>query len=171
MRVKDKVDAYVLRDDGQIPNNERLPLLIYRGVLGLRSKDPAADCQKLFARHKWGNGWRNGIYNYHHFHATTHEVLGITRGQANVRFGGEQGVLIEVCAGDVVVIPAGVGHRNEGSSADLEVVGAYPENHEPDICTGDGSERDRALKALAHVPLPNADPVFGAEGPLFDRWK
>lgn len=175
MRVKEphpeQIDAYPFRDDGKIPNNDRLPLLIYRDVLALRGKDPAADCEALFARHKWGNSWRNGIYNYHHFHATTHEVLGIVRGRANVRFGGEQGVLLEVSAGDVVVIPAGVGHKNEGSSADLQVVGAYPENHEPDICTGDGSERQRALAALAHVPLPDADPVFGAKGPLFQRWQ
>jgi len=84
--------------------------------------------RSLFAGHQWGNSWRNGIYNYHHFHATTHEVLGIIRGHASVRFGGEQGVMLEVSAGDVVVIPAGVGHKKEGSSADLQVVGAYPEN-------------------------------------------
>src|ERR1041384_5404622 len=159
--MPEHIDSYLFRDDGQIPNNDRLPLLIYRNVLPLHGKDPAADCLARFANHKWGNGWRNGIYNYHHFHATTHEVLGIVRGHAKVRFGGEQGVLLEVTAGDVVVIPAGVGHKNEGASADLQVVGAYPGKHEPDICTGAGSERDRALKALAHVTLPAADPVFG----------
>src|SRR5436305_1014365 len=101
-----KIESYTLHDDGCIPNNERLPLLVYRGVLTLHGKDPAANCQALFRRHHWGNTWRNGIYNYHHFHATTHEVLGIVGGEAQVRFGGAGGILLDVRAGDVIVIPA-----------------------------------------------------------------
>src|SRR5882724_2925252 len=80
-----------LTDDGRIPNNERLPLVIYRGALPLGDGDPASACEALFARHGWGAAWRDGIYDYQHFHATTHEVLGIVRGAARVIFGGPSG--------------------------------------------------------------------------------
>ena len=85
----------------------------------------------------WGGSWRNGIFPFHHYHSTSHEVLGIARGSARVRFGGEKGQTVEVAAGDVVVIPAGVGHKNEGSSPDLLVIGAYPEGRDYDLCRGE----------------------------------
>src|SRR5258708_30699555 len=121
-----RVDQYLFRDDGKIPNNRDLPLLIYRGVLDHDGNDPAARCESLFARNHWRDAWRNGIYNYDHFHATTPEVLGIVRAHVQVRFGGEAGLIVEIEAGDVVVIPAGVGHKNMGASGDLLGVGADP---------------------------------------------
>ncbi len=169
------VDQYLFRDDGRIPNNRDLPLLVYRGVLDPYSGDPAGECERLFEAHRWGSAWRNGIYNYDHFHATTHEVLGIVRGEAHVRFGGPEGLIVELQAGDVVVIPAGVGHRNMGSSRDLLVIGAYPASSppggEPEICTGTASEHSRALATVPEVPLPPQDPVFGETGPLLERWR
>ena len=111
------VAVYRLEDDGEIPNN-RLPLLVYPGVLKLVMEDPAVVCEKVFAANGWGNLWRNGIYSFPHYHATAHEVLGICRGQAKVRFGGKTGEVLSVTAGDVVVIPAGVGHQNLGSDSD-----------------------------------------------------
>lgn len=165
-----RVDQYFFRDDGKIPNNRELPLLIYRGVLDDGGKDPAARCESLFARNHWRGAWRNGIYNYDHFHATTHEVLGIVRGHVQVRFGGEAGLIVDVGARDVVVIPAGVGHKNMEASADLLVVGAYPGGREPDICTGTRWEHDHAVESVAEVPRPDRDPVFGNTGPLLERW-
>ena len=167
-----RVDQYLFRDDGKIPNNRTLPLLVYRGVLDAHAKDPAGDCERLFARHRWTGAWRNGIYDYDHFHRTAHEVLGIVRGEARVRFGGPEGLVVEVQAGDVVVIPAGVGHCNMGASRDLLVIGAYPDGDgEPEICTGKGREHDQALDTVPKVPLPARDPVFGETGPLLDRWR
>src|SRR5262245_18872215 len=90
-----------------------LPLVVYRGVC--KGLDAAAQFERLFAGNGWAGGWRNGIYAYHHFHSTAHEVLGIAAGTAKVRFGGEAGAVVEVRAGDVVVIPAGVSHCNEGA--------------------------------------------------------
>jgi uncharacterized protein YjlB len=165
-----RIDQYLFRDDGRIPNNRELPLLIYRGVLDAGGGDPAAACETLFAGNHWQGAWRNGIYNYDHFHAHTHETLGIVRGHVRVRFGGEGGLAVELDAGDVVVIPAGVGHKNLGASRDLLVVGAYPGGREPDICTGTSWEHAHAADSIPEVPLPDRDPVFGKEGPLLDRW-
>lgn len=163
-------ELYCFGDNGAVPNNETLPLVLYRGVLPLEGDDPAAACERLFAGHGWSNGWRNGIFPYHHFHTGTHEVLGIVRGEAKVRFGGEGGELVPVRAGDVVVIPAGVGHRNEGASRDLLVVGAYPGGAEPDIRKGDADDPAAAKARIRRVALPAADPVFGRDGPLLARW-
>jgi uncharacterized protein YjlB len=116
----------VFKDDGVIPNN-RLHLLLYRGVLPNGGVDPATRVVQLFAANNWANSWRNGIYPFHHYHSASHEVLGVYRGSATVRLGGEQGKDFKVSAGDVIVIPAGVGHKNLGASEDFGVVGAYPD--------------------------------------------
>jgi uncharacterized protein YjlB len=159
-----------LTDDGRTPNNQRLPLVIYRGALPLGDSDPAMACEGLFARHGWGAAWRDGIYDYHHFHTTTHEVLGIVAGTARVRFGGENGQSVTLHEGDVVVIPAGIGHRREEASDDLLVVGAYPGGFEFDIGTP-REDHAKALAAMRRVPLPAEDPVYGAKGPLLEYWR
>lgn len=161
------VATYRFADDGSIPNSE-LPLLIYRAaVAGL---DLAGACERRFAANGWRNGWRDGIFAYHHFHSISHEVLGIARGEAVVRFGGENGQSVPVAAGDVVVIPAGVGHKLERSSPDLLVVGAYPDGRDWDVRRGDPAERAEVMANLAAVPLPALDPVEGATGPLRRAW-
>jgi uncharacterized protein YjlB len=159
----------VFADDGRIPNS-RLPVLLYRGVLNARSRDMAAAFEELFAAHDWHGAWRDGIYPFHHFHSTTHEVLGVARGWVEVRLGGEAGASLRLEAGDVVVIPAGVGHKHERSSASFLVVGAYPEGRDWDVCRGEPGDRARALTNLAVVPLPTTDPVHGAAGPLRAAW-
>jgi uncharacterized protein YjlB len=148
----------------------RLPLLVYRRALAPEERDSAAVFERLFARNGWRGSWRDGIYPFHHFHSTSHEVLGVAGGTARVRFGGENGASLEVAAGDVVVIPAGVGHKNEGSSADFLVVGAYPEGRDWDVRRGDPAEREEVMANLARVPLPGADPVRGPGGPLAASW-
>jgi uncharacterized protein YjlB len=162
--------AHLFADDGSIPNNPTLPFLVYPGALDLSGDDPAATCEAVFAANDWGGSWRNGIYPFAHYHSTAHEVLGICRGQARVRFGGGTGIELTVRAGDVVVIPAGVGHQNLGASPDLLVVGAYPRGQRFDLCRGRPEERPRALENIARVPLPANDPVYGADGPLIEHW-
>ena len=149
-------------DDGRIPNHPDLPLLVYPGVLDPATRDRARAFESLFARHGWGGMWRNGIYGFHHYHSTAHEVLGIAAGRAEVRFGGEHGATLVLEAGAAVVIPAGVGHRNLGSTSDLLVVCAYPEGQRADLLRGRPEERPRALVNIAAVPLPCLDPVTGA---------
>lgn len=164
------VQQFRFEDDGRIPNNPTLPLLVYDGVLEL-GDDGVAAVRQRFSQANWRGIWVNGIYDYHHYHSTAHEVLGIARGSADVQFGGERGPILRVNVGDVVVIPAGVGHCNRGSSADLQVVGAYPVGQDWDLCTGQPDERPQVLRNIEQVPLPSTDPVYGEHGPLLDLWQ
>ena len=131
----------------------------------------SAICEAVFIANQWGNSWRNGIYSFHHYHSTANEVLAIARGSATVHLGGEAGIRVAVKAGDVIVIPAGVGHKKLGSSADLLVVGAYPPGQRWDLCDGSPGERPWVLKNIAAVPLPSTDPVFGRDGLLVQQWR
>jgi uncharacterized protein YjlB len=163
--------TYRFEDDGKTPNNRRLPMLHYRNVLrGRDGLDPAALCEDLFAAHGWTDSWRNGIYPFLHFHTGTHEVLGIARGEARVQFGGDKGQTLTVEAGDVVVLPAGTGHRRISTSDDLLVVGAYPAGGRYDQPKPGELELDEARKRIDKVPLPAQDPVYGQEGPLLAAW-
>lgn len=164
------VETYRFQDDGIVPNNAALPLVVYRGAIP-EGDDRATLCERMFAAHRWPDAWRNGIYAHHHYHSSAHEVLGIARGSARVRFGGESGRTVGVEAGDVVVIPAGVAHKREAASGDLLVIGAYPEGQHPDLCRAEAAAHDRALAAIAAVPLPAEDPVAGGAGPLLQCWQ
>lgn len=165
-----QVTSYHFTDDGSIPNNPLLPLLVYKAALAMPSEDPASIAEAVFTANNWHGTWRNGIYPFHHYHSTAHEVLCICRGEAKVHFGGEQGIKLSVSLGDVVAIPAGVGHKNLGSSADLLVVGAYPQDQQWDLCRGNSNERPQALHNISVVPLPSDDPVYGMPGPLIEYW-
>src|SRR5437764_15149088 len=112
-------------DDGIFPNS-RLPLLVYRHAITTDAKDPSSIFEQRFAGNDWTNSWRDGVYSFPHYHSTSHEVLGVYSGAATLRLGGEHGKNIEVHAGDLIVIPAGVAHQNVGASNDFGVVGAYP---------------------------------------------
>ena len=165
------VEAHYFEDGGAVPNNPALPLLVYRQVSGLGLGDVATAIEARFGQNGWGNGWRNGIYPFHHFHSNAHEVLGLASGRAKVRFGGASGVSLELLAGDVVVIPAGVGHKREEGSGDLLVIGAYPPGEDPDLIR-EGEGDGRALRdSIRAVPVPDTDPVLGTDGPLVKIWR
>ena len=161
---------YTLTDDGVFPNNAKLPLTIYRQAVTLSRRDPASEFESVFESHHWPPAWRYGIFGYHHYHSTAHEVLGVFRGRATIQFGGEHGVVLEVEAGDVVVIPAGVAHRCLDSSRDFCCVGAYPSGQQWDTCTGKPGERPKTDDNIAKVSLPQSDPVYGPDGPLMIHW-
>jgi uncharacterized protein YjlB len=166
-----QVSAHKLKDDGLIPNNPELPLLIYHRALNLPQRDPASAIEHLLASNNWGGSWRNGIYNYHHYHSTAHEVLLVYAGSATVQLGGGRGLTQTISPGDVLIIPAGVGHKNLGSSGDFAIVGAYPQSQDWDMCYGKPGERPKADQNIARVPLPKADPVYGQIGPLMKLWQ
>ncbi len=164
------VETYRFADDGVIPNNAVLPLVVYRGALAA-SGDRASDCEAMFARNGWPGPWRNGIYAHHHYHSTAHEVLGIANGTARVRLGGAGGHTVELNAGDVVVIPAGVAHKREWASPDLLVIGSYPKGQRPDINRAEPAAHDRSFANVARVALPECDPVTGRDDPLLRCWR
>ena len=165
-----EVLTYFLKDDGAVPNSP-LPLLLYPGVLVFDDGDPAAVCEQVFHGNGWGDSWRNGIYSFHHYHSTAHEVLGICGGIAKVQFGGESGVVVEIEQGDVAILPAGVGHKKLGGSSDLLVVGAYPPGSDCDLMRNRSEDHRGALVRIGRVPLPSTDPVYGERGPLLHAWK
>ena len=157
---------FTFEDDGAIPNS-CLPLLVYRQAVPA----DAAAIEGIFAGNRWPPAWRDGVHPFHHFHSSAHEVLGVARGEAAVLFGGPGGKVLTVRAGDVVVIPAGVAHCNQGQSSDLLIVGAYPDTSEkPDLRRGKPQEHAAAKRAIEAVPVPPADPVEGADGAMSRLW-
>lgn len=160
------VTRYLLADDGLVPNNPLLPLLLYRGAVAIGGKQPEARIIAQLVANGWGGAWINGIYPYHHYHARAHEVLVIARGSAEVQLGGPGGPVLSLAAGDAVLIPAGVGHCRKASSADLSVVGAYPEGQtEWDLKRATAANHALALTEIPHVALPTSDPIRGAGPP------
>jgi len=155
-------------EDGVFPNS-RLPLLIYRSAIAPQNVTPEA-LEALFANNGWPPQWRSGIYAFHHFHSTSHEALGVAAGEAHLMLGGPKGREFDVSAGDVVVIPAGVGHRRLSATTNFLVVGAYPPGQHWDLLKGEPGERPKADHNIAKVPMPATDPVGGKGGALIRAW-
>jgi uncharacterized protein YjlB len=153
-----ELEAWSAPPGDVIPNHPRFPVLIYRGVAGIAD---AAAARARLAEHGWGGSWVDGVFDFHHFHSTSHEVLAVVAGSATLELGGPQGEAFAVAAGDVLVLPAGTGHRRRSASGDFTVVGAYPAGQEDyDVLR----EADAAAVArIAALPAPEEDPV-GGEG-------
>jgi uncharacterized protein YjlB len=145
------MESYLYADDGETPNNPVLPLVFMHGTVAADSSDPAAWFEHKFTSHDWGACWRWGIYNYHHFHSTNHEVLGVSRGFAKLQLGGARGGEFQVKVGDVIVIPAGVGHKCLEASGDFQVVGAYPRGEEPDLIRSGEGDIEAAKHRISKV--------------------
>ncbi|SDH31599.1 MULTISPECIES: cupin domain-containing protein [Bosea] len=163
------VTALHFEPRGFVPNNFRLPALIYE-----KAFDPAAIgdlatfMEKRFQDNGWPPQWRDGIYDFEHYHAQGHEVLGIAAGSAELVLGGDGGREIRVEAGDILVLPAGTGHRRLKQSEDFLVVGAYPPGQAGDIVREEASPAMKQRIAL--LSFPPKDPVLGDEGPMLRLW-
>jgi uncharacterized protein YjlB len=167
---KYELKKYYFQDDGIFPNS-RLPVLHYKGILKLPLLLAAASIVSLFEKNRWRNSWKSGIYEYHHYHSITHEVLGAYNGETELLLGGAKGTAVKIEKGDVVIIPAGVAHKNEGKENGVKCVGAYPDGMDYDMNYGKPGERPLADQNIRSVPIPAKDPVFGLRGDLHTYWK
>lgn len=164
------VKHFFLKDDGTFPNNGKLPVLLYKSAWKL-PLFKATFIKTELKQHLWENSWKNGIYDYHHYHSIAHEVLCAYRGGTKVLLGGDKGVILNFDCGDVLIIPAGVAHKNIEPESTFKCVGAYPRGQNYDMNYGKPSERPAADERIKEVPLPEEDPVFGKYGPLIEYWK
>jgi len=89
--------------------------------------------------------------------------LGIAEGKVTVLLGGEAGRRFRLKAGDMLVNPAGVGHRRIGDDAGLKVIGAYPPGQSH-------FDMKRSGRAMPNVALPPTDPFYGDSGPVVRVW-
>lgn len=149
--------------DKDVPNSV-LPALLYRDVLAPNVARKGERFRTVFKKNGWTGLWTDTIYDYTHFHSNAHEVLGIAEGKVTVKLGGESGRLFRLKAGDMLVIPAGVGHRRAGGDEGLKVIGAYPPGQSH-------FDMKRKGRAVPKVPLPPTDPVYGEDGPAVRFWR
>ena len=164
-----EIETVSLKTGQGIPNNPTLPVVIYRNVTDLSGyRDPATFFEGLFGKHQWGGSWRNGVFPYHHYHSTAHEVLGCFAGHARIQVGGTAGVVFTLTRGDAVLLPAGTGHKNLGASAGFGVVGAYPSGQHHDLLGDDPATAASATETISAVPRPAFDPILGNGGPWGD---
>lgn len=152
-------------DDGQIPNNPYLPVLVYQSVFSKTD-----DLRHILSTNQWGNAWEAGVFSYHHYHSNSHEVLLVINGTAQLILGGRNGTPISITEGDVLILPAGTGHKLISQTNNFTVMGAYPNSQSYDICVGKASERPQNLYHIENVSIPNTDPIFGSHGPLKQHW-
>ena len=158
-----------LSRNGWMPNNEQLPVLLYRGAFDPGTADLAAAMESAFERNGWPPQWRNGVYDFHHYHSTAHEVLGFAGGWGRLELGGEGGHELVMKTGDVAVLPTGTGHCKLEASGDFLVIGAYPPGEHWDICRS--APDAEAVGRMSRVAFPESDPVYGAGGALVRHWK
>jgi len=165
-----RLSSFQIPSYQMIPNTsiQKRPLLVYHSAFR-----PAAAASEIES-HLQKTGvvvpqWRYTMYSTTHFHSTTHEVLAISRGKAKLCFGGEknaQAVKIVVEQGDVVVVPAGVGHRllEDLGAGSFEMIGSYPPGKQWDICYGQAGEEER-VNGINMLAWFERDPIYGDDGP------
>ena len=157
-----RLDTWHAPPGDRIPNHPSFAVLVYRDVEPAARGDVDA-VRALFARHGWRGSWVDGVFDFHHFHSTSHEVLAVVAGSATLELGGPQGQAFDVAAGDVLVLPAGTGHRRASAAAGFTVVGAYPAGQEDyDLLRGDdAAEVAAARERILALDAPLDDPVGG----------
>jgi uncharacterized protein YjlB len=156
-----------LKRNDWVPNNPRLPVLVYRQAL--QARDLASGFETMFECNGWPPQRRGTVVNFHHYHSTAHEVLGFFAGSAHLVLGGPGGTVLDVTAGDALVLPVGTGHCRIEATSDFRCVGAYPPKQTFDICTQ--APTGEMQTRMARLPFPHSDPVAGIRGPMSIIWR
>jgi uncharacterized protein YjlB len=164
-----QIETFLIEKNGWVPNNPRFPVVLYKDILPDHRIIKPADVEALFQRNGWEPRWRDGVYRYHHYHTTAHEVLGFAAGSARLLLGGPDGREIAVKQGDALLIPCGVAHRCMEASDDFLAVGAYPPGQDWDLCKS--TPTPAQLERIEHLPLPPSDPIEGKDGVMVDLWR
>jgi uncharacterized protein YjlB len=161
------IKTYFFENDGTIPNSY-LPVIFYSNIC--ESVDCAVWFEAKFKENNWTNNWRDIVLPYDHFHSNTHEVLAVSKGTVKLKIGGENGIIIEAAKGDVIILPAGVGHYSASEHSDYQIVGGYPNGLVWDMCTDLKLQAEQILQNIKAVKLPETDPIFGKKGPVLEFW-
>ncbi|KAJ6109336.1 hypothetical protein N7486_001570 [Penicillium sp. IBT 16267x] len=156
---------------GRIPNTsiQHKPLMIYHDAF---NATPGELERRLQAVGVVKPQWTYTMYRETHFHSTTHEVLGVVAGCARLCFGGEENperFEPVVQRGDLIIVPAGVGHRllaDEGEEP-FQMIGSYPHGKEWDMCYGRAGEEGK-VQSIQNVAWFNRDPLYGDDGPALE---
>lgn len=163
-----RIETLEFAPGGWVPNS-RLPVVLIRGALDGASDD--GEIHALYRANGWGGTWSWTVYDFHHYHSTAHEALAVATGEATLMLGGPEGREVTVRAGDLVVLPAGTGHKRLGASGDFAVCGAYPPGQEADLLKASETNWQGAEERITAVPTPRTDPFYGADGPLIRLWE
>jgi len=163
---KPDIDIFYFGESGYIPNHPKFPVLHYKKVFQ-HNEDKI---ETIFAANNWSNTWINGIYDFHHYHSNAHEVLGILKGAGCILIGGESGSKIIANSGDILVLPAGTGHKKLSASADFQVMGAYPNGQDYNLKQNTKEDQKGAAEEIKKVPNPSSDPIYGKRGLLMKMW-
>jgi uncharacterized protein YjlB len=163
-------ETILLVDDGIFPNSH-LPVVHYKNAVRLPLVFAGTALQMIFKRNNWTNNWKNGIYTFHHYHSNTHEVIGVYKGQTTLMLGGDNGVEVTIKKGDILIIPAGVAHRNLGDEKQVLCIGGYPEGKQFDMQVGKPGERPQTDRNIFSVRIPDTDPLEGRNGTLVKLWR
>ncbi|MEY8292989.1 cupin domain-containing protein [Carnobacteriaceae bacterium 52-44] len=167
------VEPIYLSENEPYPNNT-LPVLYFENVLASALGDDYTgdDVLQLFTNNGYTGGWKGGIKDRHHFHSTAHEALACTEGELRVQFGGQNGEILTIRKGDVMLLPAGTAHKKLDATEKHEIIGAYPLNDSDyDFQYGDASDYEAIKESIQNVNIPDTDPVTGAPSNIQQYWE
>jgi uncharacterized protein YjlB len=161
-----ETEQYTSGPTGLVPNSG-LPLLVHRDAIS-GGEDMILE---TFRRNGWSGNWTYpGLFDYGHFHSSSHECLSCARGWMDIRVFGRTGSIVRIRKGDVAVLPAGVSHAMAAGSDDVLIVGGYPDGCDWDTVRDDQLTEpglDSIRSSIQDLPVPPKDP---ATGEPIDEW-